>query len=376
MVTFLPSARLAARKVPLDPFLAAAARLRPDPNRWSPPFEPDKPPVPYRTGFRFSARRVDPPPPFLGQYHRVPTAAFNDFIENTRSPSRAELREMKLVDYCSSVALHPLPCQDRGETAALQVTGELTVGDGCKRGHGPQVVTCSREGHAEPLVAKIYDPLYYPFADHDFPYVPNNVVVRAEQGFALESAAYSHLDDTFGGNLIPKFHGPWIVNVPLKDLERPFGLVLMEHIDGVPLSELDPRLSTKEERLRVMARALEAMVKFKFAGVLHDDLAPPNMICSNTNLSADDLRVRIVDFDFVSILPILGIDPPCKSQALPVSPLKRFWQDRPYEMQNWVPDGWRIRDWNQWLRDTWAGSSEFMPVREDELKDYDWEGLP
>lgn len=138
---------------------------------------------------------------------------------------------------------------------------------------GPQLVTFSREGYDKPLVAKIYDPLYYSFADPGFPHIPNNVVVRDEDHFAVEAAAYSPLDHKFGGKLMPKFHGSWIVNIPLKDLERPVGLTLVEHLDGVSLGDLEPKASTNEERLRVVARALDARVRLWFAGVQHLDPA-------------------------------------------------------------------------------------------------------
>src|SRR5690348_16901928 len=53
-------------------------------DRWSPPRELEKPAVPYRTGFQFTARRVEPPPPFLGQYYKIPTGRFRDFLNKAR----------------------------------------------------------------------------------------------------------------------------------------------------------------------------------------------------------------------------------------------------------------------------------------------------
>ncbi|KAK3901327.1 hypothetical protein C8A05DRAFT_34998, partial [Staphylotrichum tortipilum] len=185
--------------------------------------------VTFLQGSRLTARRSSldppsipswpPPPPFHGQYYRVPADPFRDFLNKARFPSRAKLREMKQVDYCLSVASRALPCRYLGETAVLKVAGELAVGDRCAHGSGAQ----------------------YPFADDDFPHIPNDVVVRAENDFALESAAYSYLDGEFSGKLIPKFHGSWIVNIPLKDLERPVGFILMEHIDSVPLNKHSPQ---------------------------------------------------------------------------------------------------------------------------------------
>ena len=341
-------------------------------DRWSPPPEPEKPAVPYRTGFQFAARRVKPPPPFLEQYYKVPTGRLGDFLTEARFPGEQFLRTTTLLDYCTSVASKPLPCEDLGETAALTVIGEFTVGDGYGRGGGSQVVTCERRGQNEPLVAKIYDPLYYPFADDDFPHIPNDVVARAEHDFAQESAAYSQLDERLGGNLIPKFHGSWLLHIPLKQLERPVRLILLELVEGVPLDTIDPKLHTKEERLRVLALAMEAAVRLEFAGVRHDDIAPRNIICSDKNLLAEDLRVKIIDFNFVTILPLLGADAPCKSEELPESPLKQFWENRPSEMRQWVPDGWGLPEWNRWLKERWGGSKSFKPVLEAEIQIAEW----
>jgi hypothetical protein len=206
--------------------------------------------------------------------------------------------------------------------------------------------TCARQGGNEPLVAKIYDPLYYPFADDEVSSTANDVVARAEHDFALESAAYAQLDDSLGGSIIPKFHGSWVLNLPLKDLTRPVGFTLVEHVKGVPLDTLNPSLYPKEARLRVLAQAMEAEVRLHFAGVLHDDIAPRNLICSDSNLLAEDLRVRIVDFNSARIMPLLGADAPCKSEELPESPLEWFWGNRPVDMRQWLPDGWRTREWN------------------------------
>jgi hypothetical protein len=287
---------------------------------WSPPPEPDKPAVPYRKGFQFTARRVKPPPPFLQEYYEVPTGRFRDSLDEARLPGKEYLRTTNMVDYCSSAAARPLPCEELGDTATFEVLEELAVGDGCSRGRGSQVVTCARQEGNEPLVAKIYDPLYYPFADDEVSSTPNDVVARAEHDFALESAAYAQLDDSLGGSIIPKFHGSWVLNLPLKDLTRPVGFILVEHVKGVPLDTLNPSLYPKEARLRVLAQAMEAEVRLHFAGVLLDDIAPRNLICSDSNLLAEDLRVRIIDFNSARIMPLLGADAP----ASPRSCLGRF----------------------------------------------------
>ncbi|AEO70750.1 uncharacterized protein THITE_2171416, partial [Thermothielavioides terrestris NRRL 8126] len=215
----------------------------------------------------------------------------------------------------------------------------------------------------------VYDPLYYPFADDDFPYMPNNVILRAESDFTLESAAYSQLDGKLGGSLIPKFYGSWLLWLPLKDVRRPVGFTLMELVKGVPLNALDPKHYTPQERLRVIALSMEAALEIRFAGVMHDDIAPRNIICSGKDFSAPDFSIRVIDFNFVTVFPLLGLRPPCDSEPLPESPIEWFWNSRPPDMRDWLPDGWRKGDegrrlWNQWLKETWAGTTRFKPAPE------------
>jgi len=63
----------------------------------------------------------------------------------------------------------------------------------------------------------------YSFADPGFPHIPNNVVVSAEDHFAVEAAAYSLLDHKFGGKLMPKFHGSWIIKYRSRTWSGPSG---------------------------------------------------------------------------------------------------------------------------------------------------------
>ncbi|KAL2128581.1 hypothetical protein VTI74DRAFT_8994 [Chaetomium olivicolor] len=317
--------------------------------RWWPPPEPDKPPVPYKKGFQFQARRVKPPPPFLGEHREVPTKFFADFLKQARFLGRDFLQTTTLVDYCVSAASKPLPCEDLEETAAFKV------------------VTCKRRGHKEALVAKIYDPLYYPFADPDVSYMPDDVIASAEGDFTLESAAYAQLDKRLGGSLIPKFHGSWFLELPLKQINRPVGFILVEYLKGVHLNTLNPKLYTQQERLRVLALCMEAEIELRFAGVIHNDLAPRNIICSGRDFLARDFQVKIIDFNFVEILPLLEGKAPYESEPLPESPVELFWNYPSREMEDWLPEGWGKSEWNRWLREMWGTSTRFMPVPEDLL---------
>lgn len=330
---------------------------------WSPPPEPEKPPVPYRQGYRFTARRVQPPPPFLGQYVRVPDRDFRHFLKTYRFPGKDFLRTTTLVNYCMTVASKPLPCEPLHETSDFEVLEEITVGDGPGRGRGSQVIVCKRQGTAEPpLVAKVFDPLYYPsFNPVDSPAVPINVVSRAEHDFALESAAYVQLDHRLGGRFIPRFYGSWILDLPLKNITRPVGFVLMEHLEGIPLSELDPANYSRDERLRMLALSMEAEVEIFHSGVWHYGISPRNVICSTADFQSPDLSVKIIDFGNCQILPLRGAEAPCESEPLPKSPLESFWSGGQVDMWNWQPPEMGASEWNQWLQERWAGSSKYQP---------------
>ncbi|KAL2130072.1 hypothetical protein VTI74DRAFT_6929 [Chaetomium olivicolor] len=257
------------------------------------------------------------------------------------------------------MASKPLPCEPLKETATFEVLQELSVGDGLCCGRGSQVITCIQQGSKEVLVAKVYDPLYYPFAGEDSPDIPNDVIARAEHDFALESMAYTLLDEKIGGSLIPKFQGSWLLDLPLKNRSRLVGFILLERLNGVPLNTLNPENYTSQARLRVLRQCMEAEIQLHFAGVIHRDIAARNVICSSRNLLADDLRVKLIDFNRVTILPSLGVEAPCNLEQLPESPIDRFWNSRPIDMWEWLPDGWEKSEWNQWLKETWEGSTNF-----------------
>jgi len=133
--------------------------------------------------------------------------------------------------------------------------------------------------------------------------------------------------------------------------------VLLERLEGVPLDKLDPAHYTQDERLRVLALSVEAELELYHAGVLHGDMAPRNIICSGVDLQARDLHVKMIDFGLATVLPLLGAKAPCESEPSPQSPTEWFWDSRPVDMRQWVPDGWGIPEWNQGLQRKWAGQS-------------------
>lgn len=262
------------------------------------------------------------------------------------------------------MASKPLPCDELGKNSSFQVLDEITVGEGLGRGSGPQVFTCKKQGQDSLFVAKVYDPLYYPFATDDFPDIPIDPVARAEHAFALETAAYIQLVGRHSSDLTPKFHGAWILYLPLKHVHRPVGFILLEHVEGMPLNTLNPQEYTTEQRLAVLALAMEIDVELHFAGVIHNDLAARNIICPGNDFLANDFRVKMIDFDKATVFSALKGQAPCESESLPQSHIEAFWNGQPNEMQEWLPDGWYNdnKKWNQWLLSRWGNSSRYRQV--------------
>ena len=112
----------------------------------SPAPDLDKPHIPYTVGQTFTVRRHIPPLPLMKPYPNRPR------------PCPDNLQEQTQLEYCLS--RHPLEgstCDD--VTFTFKITEELRVGDG----RGAQIVVANGN-----LVAKIYDPLYYPAYKNSF----------------------------------------------------------------------------------------------------------------------------------------------------------------------------------------------------------------
>lgn len=289
------------------------------------------------------------------------------FIKNSRASSRAYLKSTTLVEHCLSSV--PLPSQKLDETAAVEIVDTISVGDG--KG-GAQIVVCTTPPSISdvPVVAKIYDPLYDMFMNDRFPGIPRDPIARADSDFTTESAAYAELDPKLGGGLIPRYHGSWMLELPLLGRSRVVYLVLMEKVIGVSLDRF-PRAAkdfSRNERLNVMRRVMEADTAIDFAGAVHDDLAPRNVICDRKDLSDPELGIRVIDFNTAQIYRLLGSQAPCTTYMLPESPVRRYWDDHVVEMGDWAEDYYDNEEaWRSWLVETWGTSDAYQPVEPEFL---------
>lgn len=233
------------------------------------------------------------------------------------------------------------------------ITRELAVHDG----HGAQVFVVNGN-----LVAKIFDPLYYPALD-DYTGRRADVAQMADCDYSREAAVCEGIRELWG-TAAANYHGSWTFNIPTDTasgvVTRSIRLVLIEFIDGVCMRDLEPNQLTEEQRSNIMIKVIEAETAFTFrGGVRHRDFAPRNIICSGGDLDSPQLRVTIIDFNIAVIFRLTG--GPRMEGNLPPSPIEH-WSRRSVEV---VDPGWIPRnraEWGQWLFKHFGGSVLYQPV--------------
>ncbi|KAJ4420823.1 hypothetical protein N0V82_004118 [Gnomoniopsis sp. IMI 355080] len=338
--------------------------LREELGPWSPPSEPLRPPNPYIKGHQFEIRPHKAPPPFGEDYADYP--GLRD------GASERDLRTKTLVELCLE---HPPMA---GETSWDDPPRTLHVIDGIRvrDDGGAQLLVCRLDDEEEEYAAKIYDPLYYGFNDRLWPENPRDVADEADKDYCREVAAYLELDDKCGGKQIPKYYGSWTFQIPL-DLPdarqmRDVRLILMEHIKGDTMSEVDPLLYPEEVRLSVMAQMLEAYSQITFAGVSHGDIAQRNVMLCRGEVAKTIERVVLIDFNYAVVsrldnFELLYSHRP-KGGDKPDNPISQWWGAGGLysKFGDWFPARWKSqrRPLREWLYERWGRSEEFLPYKQ------------
>jgi serine/threonine protein kinase len=265
------------------------------------------------------------------------------------------VRNGSQLDICLSNPPLEGPAGHATEKRTLAITGEIAVKDG----RGAQVVVGNNR-----VVAKIYDPLYYLHNDGSVVRAIDDFTFLADSDYTREAAAYNELKAKFGGNEIPYFFGSWTCNIstptPLGLKIRPVRLILIEYLQGTSLLELKPTLFSEQDRINIVARAMEASVAILHEGVHHRDFSPRNvMYCKLTDGKSIKSEPRIVIIDFgLSVVDRLASGTRHKDLFnLPTSPLTCYSGDTvDFSDLGWLPTS---KDW-MWAR--WDGSSQYKPV--------------
>lgn len=330
---------------------------------WSAPPETLRPPNPYHSGGVLLIQKHKACSPFGPDYR--------DYAGLRQTVKEQDLRAKTLVEIC----LQNPPME--GETAVDEPPRTLHIIDGIrvKEDGGAQLVSCRLDGEPAKYAAKIYDPLYYGFADRMWSDMPRDVTTEADKDYCREVAAYTELDEQFGGKEVPKFHGSWTFTLPL-DLPdgrrtRDVRMILMELIRGGTMSDMDPPPYSEEVRLEVLARTLEAFNRIHAAGVIHRDIAQRNvMICDGQTATGID-RIVIIDFNFAVVTRLAEWSRRHKGQSLPEKPRNPIddWWDCGglYDgFGDWLPASWDrlYKPLQEWLYARWGNSNEFLPHKE------------
>lgn len=184
----LPEGRTPGTSEPEPEGLAA------EPDHWTAPAEPWRPPNPYIKGQNLVIQKHTACPPFGRDYPVYPgkreRADGNDAWTKT------------LVELC--LQYPPMEGETSQDmTRKMQIVDEIRVKDD----GGAQLVTCRLDEDADEYVAKIYDPLYYGFHNRMWRDLPRDVTYEADQDYCREVAAYLELDGKTFPNITA--HGPF-----------------------------------------------------------------------------------------------------------------------------------------------------------------------
>lgn len=338
----------------------------------TPPVTPTrKLPTPYTARSRFVAQR----------HH--PSATVCERAHERRKSSRTSLHDASQLDWCLS---HPPNTGGAltSEYCIIEIERPLRTGDDC----GAQILLLTNG-----LVAKIYDPLYYNF-HYDYAWIQpkapqkRNVTLIADSEYTAETAAYAELGKTGSvGIVAPAFHGSWVFDVEVLHVEgwtgfRQVQMILVEHVGGIGMLDIEPQDLTPVQRENIMAKVIEAETDLVVAGVRHGDFQPRNIIlsraasslsrsssdsCSSTDpaLFADpDLRVCVVDFALCAILPsaeggVASLQ--CRNPLF-------HWADREvWSDCGWLPPCKEAKDWMWRLWGDGGKEGKYVAVEKDSL---------
>ncbi|KAI0546752.1 hypothetical protein F4679DRAFT_598518 [Xylaria curta] len=347
---------------------------------WPPPPDPDRPPLPYMPGLVIQITEHSPPPPFGGGGWY--TSSRHLYVPD--GLIRRTLPTQQVLMYPPQDGEWPSDTAPR--SGVLTITKMMSVGEA----RGAQIVVCNIliSGETKPytVVAKIYDPLYYPYRGEDV-----DVVWRADMDYSREAAAYRYLQTTKDlqkPGFAPEYYGSWTFDLALtrqgKEHKRPVRLLLIECITGSSILDLyvkNGRYSDDSPdgfhydeayRLDVLAEMLEGLMKQLHTGLDQHDFAPRNiMLVPSPRETMSPLsvpRVVLVDYNNAHVFKHTKYERhPHEERSLPTNPAEFLWSGPPWEFQQWVPAKWYSKDWKsyqEWLLTRFGGkhADRFAPI--------------
>ncbi|CAH0046449.1 unnamed protein product [Clonostachys solani] len=312
----------------------------------------ERPEVPYQKGLVLQVRAHIPFEPFGNPGYATTFKSRGDEAASTHGQA----------DWCMK---HPYPETEPHPDQSvfnLHLLDEVAVRDG----RGAQLLRCEWEGQesrGKPLVAKIFDPMYYARDE-----VGKDVTFIAASDYSCEAASYEDLQKAgVDGVMTPKYYGSWTFDLPIaQDGTRQVHMVIIEWIDApTMLSYCEERRIhhiPPQRRLDILAQVFETRAKLAFHGAESLDLAMRNVLILG-DLENDPTPPRVIFIDFNDSLA--RNRPNSLYQVAwekPPNPMCLYWNKRSAEEFNsWIPEP-HLSDmdaFNKWVKSIWGDSDEF-----------------
>ncbi|KAJ6565708.1 hypothetical protein B0H10DRAFT_2200332 [Mycena sp. CBHHK59/15] len=160
----------------------------------------------------------------------------------------------------------------QAQVSPSTITLETPLAAGAREERPAQVWKVNATGSNTPLVARIYDPLYFDTAVHDRFHI-------IERAVASEHEAYTRLKK-HQGTRVPRFHGVFVAKIP-GVRPRHVYVVLLEYIPGV---DLQAKMRTAGDATCIQHKAgiFNAVARASYplyhSGVRPDDLMDRNVL--------------------------------------------------------------------------------------------------
>ncbi|PYH39901.1 uncharacterized protein BO87DRAFT_402839 [Aspergillus neoniger CBS 115656] len=183
----------------------------------------------------------------------------------------------------------PLPGSDGHSFVNIQLIEELQIG--FHKRSQVFVVRCVNTDHSsglppdQDMIAKFYDPLYH---DRD----DGNLFRAADYDYSHECASYKRLSE-LQGSVLPRFFGSYTFKTKIDGHPRQIRLILLERVNGLPMSRLEPKIFSTEERQAIMRQIIDGESALYAKDVRHEDLCPRNILIERSELGR--LRAIIID---------------------------------------------------------------------------------
>lgn len=328
-----------------------------------PPIQDDlKPDLPYIPGAVLDIQEFRPHLPF-GVNFQDETSR----IDHTRP--------WKQCDTASRFCLQNPPLTGRPiahpKTRTIIIDSQIACGDG----RGSQLVKCHSGDNNTPLVAKIYDPLYYRWPEYD------DITYQADEQFTTEATVYMTLQDmdkdyTIGyprvrkvlKGSIPRYYGSYTWETQLLDGQRrQVRLILMEYIPFPSMRTIirEGRVADipAKVRMQLLAKAFEIFAWLEYYGIDQNDFAPRNIM-----VDPDQGRVVLLDFSIAEMRDLYNSTWSTRQGQLlptgPKPPLEKWhggWAGM--DAEGWVPkDLHPAQARYNWFLGRWGDSKVFQPL--------------